>query len=190
MRALQTKRLCLTPVTVRNAQILWKILQAPNLRRFQDLPTVGIGTFIAMVGKRPKRLDPQATGRFEWLVLINQENSVAGWVSLRLSEREPTIGEIGYSLLAEFRGRGIAAEAVRELVNEAFREAKLRAVRAYCVPENTDSRRLLERVGFEPDGVMPHGASVRGEPVDVLSYAIQRRGWNQSGKTIEIPASV
>ncbi len=190
MRTLQTERLSLTPVTVRNAQALWQILQAPGLRRFQDLPSVGAGTFTAMVGKRPKRLDPRSIGRFEWLVLVNEEDAPAGWVSLRISEREPAIGEIGYSLLTQFRGRGIAAEAVRALITEAFREARLRAVRAYCVPENTESRRLLERVGFEPDGVLPHGASVNGQPVDVLAHAIPRARWVQSGKTIETPASV
>lgn len=190
MRTLQTERLTLTPVTVRNAQTLWTMLQAPDLRRFQDLPNIGVGTFTAMVGKRPKRLDPRAIGRFEWLIVVNGEQAAAGWVSLRISEREPSIGEIGYSLLTEFRGRGIAAEAVRGLIDEAFCEAKLRAVRAYCVAENADSRRLLARVGFEPDGVLPNGASVSGEPVDVLAHAIERTSWNQSGKTIEISASL
>ena len=186
---MQTERLSLEPVTVRNAPALWQILQAPDLRRFQDLPNVGVGTFTAMVGKRPKRLDPRAVGRFEWLVLLKEDGTAVGWVSLRITEREPAIGEIGYSLLSEFRGRGIAAEAVRELIGEAFEKARLRAVRAYCVPENSESRRLLERIGFEPDGVLPHGASVSGAPVDVLAHAIPRARWNQSGKTIETPAS-
>ena len=190
MRTLHTERLSLTPVTVRNAQALWQILQAPGLRHFQDLPSVSAVTFTAMVGKRPKRLDPRAVGRFEWLVILKEEAVPAGWVSLRISDREPAIGEIGYSLLAEFRGRGIAAEAVRALITESFREAQLRAVRAYCVPENTESRRLLERIGFEPDGVLPHGASVNGQPVDVLAHAIARARWGQSGKTMEMPASV
>ena len=37
---------------------------------------------------------------------------------------------------------------------------RLRKIRAYCVPENAASRTVLDRVGFEEDGVLP-----RAEPL-------------------------
>lgn len=189
MRVLRTQRLTLTPVTLHNATLLWNVLQQPDLRRYQDLPTVGAAAFTDLVSRRPKTLRPGAWGRFEWLVYFEGFKRAAGWISLRIAEREPDCGEIGYSILREFRSRGIATEAVVALIGEAFDQAEVTMLRAYCVPKNEPSRRVLENTGFSFDRVLPHGASVNGEAVDVLSHVLTHAQWRQSGKTIEIPAS-
>ncbi|MGZ3546804.1 MAG: GNAT family N-acetyltransferase [Vulcanimicrobiaceae bacterium] len=189
MRTLRTARLRLTPVTPQNANALWQVLQQPDLRRYQDLPNVGAPAFAQMVARRPRRLSPGEAGRFEWLVYAQRVRRALGWVSLRIPERDRSTGEIGYSIVREFRGRGIASEAVRALLGDAFESALLERVRAYCVPDNVASRRVLERIGFESDGVLPHGASVNGEVVDVLAHVMSREQWLQSGNSIEIPAS-
>ncbi len=188
MRTLRTPRLRLAPVTVQNAAALWHILQQPDLRTYQDLPNVGAQVFSAMVAKRPKRLRAGTSGRFEWLVHVVRARKPVGWVSLRITEKELHSGEVGYSILREHRRRGIGSEAVRAVVSEAF-GCGLLSVRAYCVPENLASRRLLERIGFQHDGVLPNGATVNGRPVDVLVHRMERERWRQSGKTIDIPAS-
>jgi RimJ/RimL family protein N-acetyltransferase len=36
---------------------------------------------------------------------------------------------------------------------------------------------VLINVGFAEDGVLPHGATVGGEPVDVLGYVLDREQW-------------
>lgn len=189
MRAIRTERLRLVPVTPRNFAELWDLLQQPDLRTYQDLPKVALKIFGEMVAARPRRLVPGANGRFEWLIRPAGSRKAAGWVSLRIAEREPGAGEIGYSVLREHRRCGIATEAVRALLVEAFEAAKLSRVQAFCLPENLASRRLLDRLNFHSDGVVPQGATVSGRPVDVLIHRLERSRWLQSGKTIEMPAS-
>lgn len=186
---MRTPRLRLIPVTVQNAGALWNVLQQPDLRLYQDLPSVGSAAFTEMVAKRPKKLQPGATGRFEWLVHMTRVRKPVGWVSLRIAEREAQAGEIGYSIVREYRGRGVATEAVRMLIDEAFDEGGLARLNAYCVPENAASRRLLDRLGFKYEGILPHGATVSGQPVDVLMHRLERERRTQSGKSIEMPAS-
>jgi RimJ/RimL family protein N-acetyltransferase len=189
MRIIRTERLRLTPVTVQNAGALWHVLQQPDLRTFQELPSVGAAAFVDMVAKRPKVLRPGASGRFEWLVHVQRIRKPVGWVSLRIAERDLTTAEIGYSIVRDFRGRGIATEAVRSLIDEAFAQAGLTRVNAYCLPENTPSRRVLERLGFSQEGVLPRGATVNGHIVDVLMHRMDRERWTQSGNSIVMPAS-
>ncbi|HEY1654494.1 MAG TPA: GNAT family N-acetyltransferase [Candidatus Tumulicola sp.] len=182
MRIIRSDRLLLVPVTPQNARVLWSVLQQPNLREYQDLPDVDAAAFESTVAQRPRVLEPAATGRFEWLVhfRLRECGNVAeplGWVSLRISDRTPAVAEIGYSIVRAHRGRGIASEAVAALVEEGFDRGRLRCVRAYCVPENASSRRVLGRNGFEDDGVLPHGATVRGRPVDVIAYSLERQRW-------------
>lgn len=189
MRIIRTERLRLTPVTVQNAGTLWNVLQQPDLRTYQELPSVGAAAFADMVAKRPKMLRAGASGRFEWLVYVHRIRKPVGWVSLRIAERDLATGEIGYSIVRDFRGQGIANEAVCALLDEAFTEGGLTRINAYCLPENMPSRRLLERLGFSGEGVLPRGATVNGHIVDVLMHRMERERWIQSGNSMVMPAS-
>ncbi|HVA32809.1 MAG TPA: GNAT family N-acetyltransferase [Candidatus Baltobacteraceae bacterium] len=183
MRTITTKRLRLIPVTPANAGVLWEVLQEPDLRDYQDLPDLGLEQFLGSVASRPIRLEPGVTGRFEWLVYVGNGNEAVGWVSLRITERTRSTGEVGYSVVRAYRGRGIASESVAALVEEAFTTAQLRRVRAYCVPENVSSRAVLRRNRFEDDGMLPHGATVQGQPVDVIAYTLERDRWSAALKS-------
>jgi RimJ/RimL family protein N-acetyltransferase len=179
MRRICSERICLVPVTPANADVLWDILQEPDLRDYQDLPDLDMPQFRRSVSARPRTLEPGATGRFEWLIYFNaaKANRALGWVSLRVAEPSRSSAEIGYSVVSAFRGRGVASEAVRMLVNEGFRRANLGCIRAYCVPENRSSRAVLRHNAFEEDGTLPHGATVQGRAVDVVAHVLDRQTW-------------
>ena len=177
MRVMLTERLRLEPVSALNADQLWQILQAADLRAFQDLPGLRLTAFVESVSRRPLHLGSGQHGRYEWLVVARDSGKNAGWISLRIPEREPGAGEVGYSLLSEFRGRGFATEAVSALLDEAFAIAHLQRVCAYCVPQNLASIAVLERLGFTRDITLPRGATVGGQPVDVISHVLEARDW-------------
>ena len=170
----------LVPVTPENSERLWEVLQQPDLREYQDLPEVDRTQFRRMVAARPRNLVPGSWGRFEWLLYLEGVTDAVGWASLRIAERSTNSGEVGYSVVREYRGRGLASEALRAIVDEAFTRLQMRKVRAYCVPDNIASRRVLANAGFEEDGVLPHGATVHGTPVDVLGFVLERVRWMQS----------
>ncbi len=179
MRTIVTARMRLAPVTPENSDLLWSVLQQPDLREFQDLPDVDRTQFRRMVSARPRTLLPGSWGRFEWLLHLTDTNEPIGWASLRIAERSTTTGEVGYSIVREYRSRGLASEALRALIEEAFVRLEMRKVRAYCVPRNAASRRVLANAGFTEDGVLPHGATVHGSPVDVLGFVLERVRWLQ-----------
>ncbi|HET6275494.1 MAG TPA: GNAT family N-acetyltransferase [Candidatus Cybelea sp.] len=178
MRTIRTTRLRLVPVTATNAGMLWRVLQEPDLRQYQDLPDVNRDQFTRVVGSRPTRFAAGAVGRFEWLVhFIEPGEEPIGWVSLRIGETNRAIAEIGYSVVQTHRGRGIASEAVAALVDEGFNRARLREIRAYCLPENSSSRAVLRRNGFQDQGTLTRGATVQGKPVDVIAHSLERARW-------------
>ena len=177
MRTITTERLRLEPVRVENAPVLWELLQLPGLRDYQDLPDVDLAQFRRNVAARPRSLEIGAWGRFEWLIYLEGVEVPVGWASLRVGERTTFAAEVGYSVVLEYRGRGIATEAVAALVDETLGRLHMRRIRAYCVPENLPSRAVLERLGFQDDGILPHGATVQGQPVDVAGYVLERTQW-------------
>jgi len=181
MKRLESERLVLEPVTAGNAGILWRLMQSGGLREFQDVPRYSREEFHKRVSSRPKRFDARATGRFEWLIVPAATARAIGWVSLRVSDHDRGAAEIGYSILAPYRGSGYATEAARTVVDFAFGEGDVRRVDACCVPENVASRRLLARVGFVEMRVQKNGAIVRGRPVDIVVFEAHREAWRAGG---------
>jgi RimJ/RimL family protein N-acetyltransferase len=60
--------------------------------------------------------------------------------------------EVGYWLVVSARGRGVASRAVGALVEHAFANG-IRRVEAHVRLENRASQRVLERLGFEREGI-------------------------------------
>lgn len=56
--------------------------------------------------------------------------------------------EMGYSVLPQFWGQGIATEAGARLIRWAFRQQEVERIIAETLPENIGSRRVLEKLNF------------------------------------------
>jgi RimJ/RimL family protein N-acetyltransferase len=69
-----------------------------------------------------------------------------------------------------FSERGIASEAVTQLVRKSFRELKLQSLYAWVMEDNVASTRLLQRVGFREVGRIRRAASSNGCQVDRIYF--------------------
>jgi [ribosomal protein S5]-alanine N-acetyltransferase len=174
MRKLLTARLDLIPVDESNARNLWRVLQQPNLREFQDIPRVSVEEFERQVRTRPSRFAPGSIGRFEWLIHERQGGADAGWVSVRINDRTRDHAELGYSLVSSARHKGFAREALSALVDETFKATELAELHACTVPENLPSRHVLENLGFTESRLLHGGALVRNRRVDIILYIYTR----------------
>ena len=179
MRLLHARRITLAPVDGRNARELWEVLNGPDLRKFQDIPRVRPEEFERQVRTRPRNLRGGATGRFEWLLKAGDPPVAIGWISLRVNDRTPRIGEVGYSLVLDARGKGYASEALGAVIDEAFESADLDEVQACIVPENGPSRSVLDRTGFREERLLRSGAVIRGRHVDVVLFTLTRASWDR-----------
>lgn len=81
-------------------------------------------------------------------------------------------GTLGYWVGAPYERRGFTTEAVRLVVNFAFRQLQLHRVEAACLPENLPSRRVLEKAGFVREGYARQYLRIAGEWRDHLTFAL------------------
>ena len=56
--------------------------------------------------------------------------------------------EVGYGLMSEFWGQGLATELAAESVRVAFEVLQLPELVCFTLPTNLASRRIMEKVGF------------------------------------------
>ncbi len=79
--------------------------------------------------------------------------------------------EIGYWLGRKYWGRGIVTEAVEAFTNYAFEEFDLNRVYALAFEGNAASARVLEKAGFQYEGLLRKAVFKHGQLLDQLAYA-------------------
>jgi len=121
-----------------------------------------------------------AVGYIEFILAKNPYHSLAievdgqavGGLSLRVGEDiERLSAEVGYWIGEEYWGRGIMTDAVRLVTDYAFGTLSLERVFAVPFAMNVASCRVLEKVGYEREGLMRRSAIKDGEILDQLLYA-------------------
>ncbi len=82
-------------------------------------------------------------------VIPDGSTSPAGEVAIFPSSHDgETVYEIGWMILPEFQNRGIASQAVREVLEKARAERKFGQVHAFPAVTNGPSNKICEKNGF------------------------------------------
>jgi len=81
-------------------------------------------------------------------------------------------GYLGYYAFAPFERRGLMAEGLALVIDEAFRVLRLHRLEANVQPGNTASRRLVRRLGFRREGYSTRYLKIRGRWRDHEGWAV------------------
>ena len=93
------------------------------------------------------------------------------------SDIERFSAELGYWLGETYWGRGIATEAVSLFTDAVFARFNLLRVFAVAAAANGASARVLEKAGYQKEGVLRCAAVKFGQPHDQLMYARLNPDW-------------
>jgi RimJ/RimL family protein N-acetyltransferase len=87
--------------------------------------------------------------------------------------------EMGYWLGRPYWGQGYATEAARKLAAFAFSGLKAGRLTAGYFHDNPASGRVLEKIGFKPDGAEHRDCLARGHTVYCLGMLLQRENFGR-----------
>jgi len=90
-----------------------------------------------------------ASGVQYWPIFLLENDQHAGCAGLRPYRLDQKIYELGFHLLPEFWGRGLAQEAGRAVISYGFEKLGAEALFAGHHPANSASSRVLAKLGFE-----------------------------------------
>lgn len=179
-RPLTTDRLVLRLVEEDDLEAIWSYRSRPEVRtwisgsldhdvfrqRFVDWPA-GLQQ-LAIVE------DGRVVGD---LMLVVQDAWAQGEVK---NQAKKTQGLLGWTIHPDVTGRGIATEAVTELIRHSFDDLGLRRVVAECFADNEPSWRLMERIGMRRESHHVRSALHRDHGwKDELTYALLADEWRQ-----------
>jgi [ribosomal protein S5]-alanine N-acetyltransferase len=81
-------------------------------------------------------------------------------------------GTVGYWLLPEARGKGLATRAVRLVSHWALHELGLARVGLLTEPSNEASLRVAEHSGFQREGLLRSYGEIDGRRVDYVCFSL------------------
>lgn len=166
---LSTPRLLLRAFRAEDAEVLSTYRNDPQVARFQSwtLP-VTADDAAAFVRSRADITGPLAG---DWVqIAIEYGGELAGDVAVGLDDGGE-LATLGFTLRSDRQGRGIATEAVGAVV-DALLSNGIHRIEATLDPDNVDSARLLERLGFRWEGASEQSVQVRGQWCDDDRYAL------------------
>lgn len=89
--------------------------------------------------------------------------------------------ELGYFVVKESTGKGIATEAARATIRFAFEHLRVSRIELQCAADNEASIRVAKRCGFHYEGRLRQRNRKRdGTLVDRLWYGLLRSEWQNS----------
>jgi RimJ/RimL family protein N-acetyltransferase len=121
--------------------------------------------------------DPGVPGWFQYAVELKADGDLIGDVGVKLHENLMQ-ADLGFTLAADRQGYGYATEAVRAVLDDLFARG-LRRVSAECDARNTGSARLLERVGFQQEGLRPAFTWLKNEWTDDVLFGLLADHWQK-----------
>ena len=109
---------------------------------------------------------------------ITLDDKVVGCISVESGKDVSMVdANIGYYIDNDYTHHGVATEAVRLMVDEAFAHLDILRISAYVCTLNEPSMRVLERCGFGRESVMRSAARLGNDVVDVAVYALLREDY-------------
>ena len=142
-----TDRLVLRRSRSEDAETISAYRSDPEVHRQQGWERTDPESVRADIEEMATRI-PGEPGGWVQFSLEDRDGRLVGDVGISPADGEPGVLKVGYTVSPAFQGRGYATEAVRALVDYAFRTLGADVVRAYASADNVPSIRVAENVGM------------------------------------------
>ncbi len=113
-------------------------------------------------------------GAYEFIIEDSENSELLGITSLHRIDWIRRSAGVGYWIRQSRWGKGFATEAVRALIERGFGVYRLHRLEAHVALENHASQRVVQKLGFEREGVAREVELVNGRYLDHIQYSLLR----------------
>ncbi len=173
----RTPRLELGPLLESDAEDLFRYRSAPEVARWQGwVPeSVDAARSFAAAQGRTARLGGVSWSQFA--MRLREGGRLIGDLGVRGLDPEGAQFEIGVTVDPQHQRRGLAAEALRALVDALCAHPELHRVTASVDPRNVPSMELFAKLGFRQEAHHRRSLWFKGEWVDDVIFAVLAQEW-------------
>ncbi len=123
------------------------------------------------------RMDFLVQNERQYAVVLKETGKAIGTVKATADNSRAVVAiELGYCIAPAYQRQGYAFEALSALIRLLTEDLKIRLLLAGTLPENTASIGLLEKLGFQKEGLRRKGTWHEGldRPVDLQYYYLDK----------------
>ncbi len=179
-----TDRLLIRPYTSADVENVWRVASSPLVyqttayipRRY---PRSRAEWWIRMV-----RSSMDNRTAFEFGMFERATGAYVGNMGVVNVRKDARIGSIAYYVDPSKWGNGYATEGGQAMLRFAFETLDLYRMVGTCMAHNTASRRVLEKLGFQFEGIARSELLKDGRFIDVAHLAILKPEWKAGGRQI------
>jgi [ribosomal protein S5]-alanine N-acetyltransferase len=165
----------LRPIRVRDGRA-WREVRSRNLawlRPWEATPPLGSDPRPRTFGQMVRLLRRQARDGMCMPFVITYDERLVGQLTVNgITTGSARWAHIGYWVDQAYAGRGIVPTAVALATDHCFFTAELHRIEINIRPENVASLRVVEKLGFRPEGLRPRYLHIDGAWRDHLSFAL------------------
>ncbi|MDA0149857.1 GNAT family N-acetyltransferase [Vibrio sp. LaRot3] len=171
----QTDRVMLRQLSEQDAQSVLCLFSNPSVIAYYDLDVISeLSQAQRIIGAMDERFKSN-TG-IRWAITLKRNGELVGTCGFNSWDEKARSAVIGYDLLPNCWGQGIATEVVNELVKQAFLGnlpcGELNRIQADTVPGNVASERVLLKVGCKEEGLRRQSGYWKNQYHDLKCFGL------------------
>ncbi len=169
---LETDRLWLRHATQEDAEAVFAMFSDPKVTQFHDLDTfTHLDEAVGVIERWARGF--KSGYRIRWGIARKHDNYLIGSCGFRW-DQDANAAVVGYELASQFWRQGIMSEALYAILQYRFGHRGVQLILAEIMLENVASRRLLEKLGFQSQGVLKKHGFWKGEYHDLEQFMLMR----------------
>ena len=166
---LETERLILREIQDTDIDDLFEMDSDPEVHKYiENKPVKSKEELLSYIQMLQEQYAKNGTAR--WAVVDKETKEMLGWAGLKFFDEEVNghhlFYELGYRFKRKHWGKGYATEASKAILTYGFDTFHMDSIFAMTDPMNTRSRHVLEKLGFEFDGLFDYDGIVTWYKLD------------------------
>ena len=178
-----TSRLRLNRITSSDVESVYELFSCPEVVKYYDLEVfndhIQAEKLIRLFDSRH-----ESSSGIRWAIRVKETGKLIGTCGFNSWSEKMRNATIGYDLHPEYWNKGIATEALCEIIRAAFSGllpcGPLHRIQADTIPGNVASEKVLLKLGFKEEGSRRECAYLRGAYHDMKYYGLLRPDFSET----------
>ena len=171
-----TDRLYIRPLSAEDKKSVFKYRSDSETNKYQGWIPKKIEDVEVFFGKVSNEINVPETW-FQFVILEQETEILIGDIGIHFMDSENKQVEIGCTLNKDYQGKGYATESLKTIIDYLIHTLHKHRVIASIDPRNSDSIRLVKRLGFRKEAHFVESLFLNGKWQDDLVFALLAREW-------------
>lgn len=177
---LETARLHLIQIGPEHTDALFNILSKDEVTQYYGMDSIE-DRLVAEKMISSFQFGFESQRSYRWGLQLKDSGEFIGTIGLNNLNVGARKSEIGYELHPAHWRKGLAKEAVTEVLRYSFSELELYRIGAVTYPANEVSSGMLKKLGFKEEGKLRGYLYQRGKSHDALIFSLLQTEWKEMG---------